>query len=171
VKRCKYSCLNHTKSSSFICLRKEGDLLGPGELDVETLGAGGVGDVFELVAEGLELERGEIKRLGSVVLLEDTFVKNTLLLVPEAVEEGGVGEALDVLDEAGVVEHDELVAGALFANKLEGRLDLGQDHLAVVGTSLDEPRPELGLTLGLLFGTSSDILELELAEFGSGKHV
>ena len=104
-------------------------------------------------------------------MLEDAVVKSALFLVPETVEEGGVGEALDVLDEAGVVELDELVAGALFANKLEGRLDLGQDHLAVLGASIGEPRLELGLTLGLLFGTGSGTLGLELAEFGSGKHV
>lgn len=134
-----------------------------------------VGDVLELVAQGFELLDGEFKRLGDFVLLEDAVVENTLLLVPETVEEGGVGEALDVLDEVGVVEHDELVAGALVADKIEGRLDLGQDHLAVLVTGLDEPGLELSLTLGLelglLFGTSSGTLGLELAEFGGGKHV
>ena len=104
------------------------------------------------------------------MLLEDALVEGTLLLVPEAVEEGGVGEALDVLDEASVVKHDELVVGALFADKLEGRLHLREDHLAVVGTRLDEPALQLGFTLGLLFGTGSDILVLELAEFGGREH-
>ena len=146
----------------------------PRELDVETIGSSWVTDVFKLVAVLRDLFCSEVKRLGNVVILEDIFVKLPGMLVPKPVEHRCVGEALDVLDEVGMVKHDVVVAKALLANVLECGLNLVKDNLAVLGTGSYEPNLLLGLVLLplsiTLGGLLNDGLGLKLAKFGGGNH-
>ena len=84
--------------------------------------ASGVGDVLELVAEGLELFNGAVEGALDLVLLEDGGVELLVLATPEPVEERGVRETLDVLGDVAVVEDDVGLVGAL--GVLEGLLCL-----------------------------------------------
>lgn len=121
-----------------------------------------------------ELLDGAVEGLANLVVLEDGLVELLGLLVPEAVEQRGVGEALDILDEVVVLEHDVVVAETLLANVLERGLDLVENHVLILVASLGEASLLLSLALGLSLVVSNlllgERLGLELAEFGGGDH-
>jgi hypothetical protein len=152
-------------------------VIAPRQLDHEALGPGAVGDVLERVAHLGELSDSAIEGACDLVLLEDGAVEVLLGLVPEAVQQRRVGEALDVLDEVLVVEHDVLVVEPAVANVLEGRGNLVKDHVVVGVSGLGEADLELGLAIRLLLlaervlvFAGGGILGLDLAKLSSGNH-
>ncbi len=138
--------------------------------------ASGVGDVLELVAKLVELGGGAVEGAHDVVLGEDAVVKLAVRAAPEAVEERGVGEALDVLGDVAVVEDDVGLAGLL--GVLEGALGLIEEHIDVLVAGAAEALDNLGLALFSLVLAASDFVLarglvglLGAAEIGGGNHV
>lgn len=147
----------------------------PRQLDEEAVGAGRVGDVLELVAKLVKFGGGAVKRALNLVLGEDAVVKLVGRAAPEAVEERGVGEALDVLGDVAVVEDDVRLVGLL--NVLEGALGLVEEDVDVLVASAAEALDKLSLALfSLLLAASGFVLAgglvglLGAAEIGGGDH-
>ncbi len=138
--------------------------------------ASGVGDVLELVAKLFELGGGATEGALDVVLGEDAVVKLAGRAAPEAVEERGVGEALDVLGDVAVVEDNVRLAGLL--DVLEGALGLDEEHIDILVAGDTEALDNLGLACGRLVLAASDFVLarglvglLGAAEIGGGNHV
>ena len=138
----------------------------PRELDVETLRALGVRDILENVAELLELLRSSDEGLLNVVLGEDRVVELVNLLVPEAVEEGGVGESLALLSNVLGVENNVLLVATL--GEIESCSNLVEKNLLVLVTGNLELSEELLIALLALFLDVRNLLSLNLAELSSG---
>lgn len=137
--------------------------------------AGRVGDVLELVAKLVELSGGPLEGALDVVLGEDAVVKLVLRPTPEAVEERGVGEALDILGNVAVVEDNVQLVGLL--DILEGALGLVEKNVDVLVASAAEALDKLSLALfSLLLAASGFVLATGLvgllgaAEIGGGDH-
>lgn len=143
----------------------------PRQLDVEALGLGGIGDVLQLVAQFGEFGGGGIEWLLSLVGGEDGLVEGLLLLVPEAVQHRGIGEAISVGGDLLEIQHDVLVVQTLFTDVLESIGNLLEQLSLVLGTGFLKTRFELSLALCLTLGTLSIIVVLDLAKFLSGNHL
>jgi hypothetical protein len=144
--------------------------IAPRKLDHEAFRARVIRDVLKLVAHLGELGTGTVEGARDLVLLEDRAVEALLGLVPEAVQQCSVGEALDVLDEVVVVEHDVLVVEATVANVLERGGGLIEDHVVVRLGGFGEAGLELGVALLIAVLTDGDVLGLDLAELSGGNH-
>jgi len=138
--------------------------------------ASGIGDVLELVAKLFELGGGAVEGALDVVLGEDAVVKLVGRAAPEAVEERGVGEALNVLGDVAVVEDD--VGLGRILDVLEGALGLIEEGVDVLVAGAAEALDNLGLALVRLVLAASDFVLarslvglLGAAEIGGGNHV
>ena len=138
--------------------------------------ASGIGDVLELVAKLFELGGGATEGALDVVLGEDAVVKLAGRAAPEAVEERGVREALDVLGDVAMVE-DNVRLGRLL-DVLEGALGLIEEDVDVFVAGASEALDNLGLACGrLVLAASNFVLACGLvgllgaAEIGGGNHV
>ncbi len=147
----------------------------PSQLDKEAVRASRVRDVLELVAKLVELGGGAVEGALDVVLGEDAVVELAVLAAPEAVEERGVGEALDVLGDVAVVEDDVRLVCRL--DVLESALGLIEEDVDVFVASAAEALDNLGLALfSLVLAASGFFLACGLvgllgaAEIGSGNH-
>lgn len=97
---------------------------------------------------------------------EDGVVEAMALLVPEAVEKGGVGESFAILGDVLVVEND--VGHRALLSMLESLSDLIEKHLLVLLAGCLELSSKLGIALVALLLDVGDLLGLDLAELGSG---
>jgi hypothetical protein len=147
--------------------RSRGEKL-PGKLEEEPARASGVGDVFELVAKCAELFNGAVKRALDLVLGEDAVVELAFLAAPEAVEERGVRETLDVLGDVAVVEDDVGLVGAL--RVFEGLLGLFEENIDVLVASTAKAVDELLFLLSELFFARGLVGFLGAAEISGGNH-
>lgn len=138
----------------------------PRELEEEAAGAADIRDIFECVAEFLELALCCFERLGDAVLGEVGVVEALVALIPFSVEERGVGVTLAVLRDEFVVEDDVVLGLAL--GVLESFGYLIKDDILKLTTRYLELFGELGIALLTCFLDAGDLLGLSLAEFSCG---
>ena len=160
-----FNFLVETKQASFIDHERK-EL--PGKLEEQPARASGVGDVFELVAKCVELFNGAVKRALDVVLGEDAVVELAFLAAPEAVEERGVRETLNVLGDVAVVEDDVGLVCAL--RVLEGLLGLVEENIDVLVAGATKAVDELLFLAGDFFFAGGLVGLLGAAEIGGGNH-
>ena len=136
----------------------------PRQLHVQALGATRVAHILQLVAQIGELLHSQVERLLDLVLGEDAVVEAVRLLVPEAVQHGGVGIAVGAVNQVGMVEHDVLVVETLAANVLHSSSRLVENLGLVLAAGCREARLELSLLLSLALLALSVVLSLSLTK-------
>ena len=105
----------------------------------------GVCNILKLVTQLIQLLLSHLEWLYNLILCEGCIIKLCGGLVPESVEDGGVGKSVARLSQTLGIDND-VCLGGLFGT-LKGRRDGSQNHLLILLAGLLEPLGELGIAL------------------------